>query len=218
MPAGLAAIMTFFGGNAGLFLVFTYYTQTGLGRDPTLHRADVRAAGLRVRRRLGAERAAARPDRAAAARSGLRVPRRRAARAAGGRPHAARGADRAARRRDRRRRTRRRPGRLTAPSSTTSAPRPHDRAPPAPSTGPTPRTAAKPTATSFEDLVEVNNILLDGLDPERREALVLTQLLGLPYAEAAKICRVPVGTIRSRVARAREDLLDADQTRREGTG
>jgi len=34
IPAGLAALITFFGGNAGLFLVFTYYVQTGLGRDP----------------------------------------------------------------------------------------------------------------------------------------------------------------------------------------
>jgi MFS family permease len=34
IPAGLAAIMTFFGGNAGLFLVFTYYTQTALDHDP----------------------------------------------------------------------------------------------------------------------------------------------------------------------------------------
>ncbi|MEU9884245.1 MFS transporter [Sphaerisporangium sp. NPDC051011] len=34
MLAGLAAILTFFGGNAGLFLVFTYYVQTGLGMDP----------------------------------------------------------------------------------------------------------------------------------------------------------------------------------------
>ncbi len=34
MPASLAAIATFFGGNAGLFLVFTYYVQTGLGHDP----------------------------------------------------------------------------------------------------------------------------------------------------------------------------------------
>jgi MFS family permease len=34
MPARLAAIATFFSGNAGLFLVFTYYTQTGLGHDP----------------------------------------------------------------------------------------------------------------------------------------------------------------------------------------
>jgi RNA polymerase sigma-70 factor (ECF subfamily) len=48
--------------------------------------------------------------------------------------------------------------------------------------------------------------------------LVLTQVLGLTYAEVAKICDVPVGTIRSRVARAREDLLDAQQDRQHGTG
>ncbi|BCJ58849.1 hypothetical protein Jiend_22710 [Micromonospora endophytica] len=51
--------------------------------------------------------------------------------------------------------------------------------------------------------------LLDGLSPERREAFVSTQLLGLSYAEAAQVCDVPVGTIRSRVARAREDLIAA---------
>jgi RNA polymerase sigma-70 factor (ECF subfamily) len=51
--------------------------------------------------------------------------------------------------------------------------------------------------------------LLDQLDPDRREAFVLTQLLGLPYAEAAAACGCPVGTIRSRVARARADLIDA---------
>ncbi len=55
--------------------------------------------------------------------------------------------------------------------------------------------------------------LVDGLDPVRREAFVLTQMLGLGYAEAADVCDCPVGTIRSRIARAREDLvraLDAD--------
>ena len=35
---------------------------------------------------------------------------------------------------------------------------------------------------------------------------MLTQMLGLSYAEAAQVCEVPVGTIRSRVARARGDL------------
>jgi len=45
------------------------------------------------------------------------------------------------------------------------------------------------------------------LDPDRRAAFVLTQVLGLPYAEAAVVCDCPVGTIRSRVARAREDLI-----------
>lgn len=49
--------------------------------------------------------------------------------------------------------------------------------------------------------------LLAGLDPERRQAFVLTQVLGLSYAEAAEVCGCPVGTIRSRVARARGDLI-----------
>jgi DNA-directed RNA polymerase specialized sigma24 family protein len=49
--------------------------------------------------------------------------------------------------------------------------------------------------------------LLDRLDPERRSAFVLTALVGLSYAEAAQVCECPVGTIRSRVARARADLV-----------
>ncbi len=52
-------------------------------------------------------------------------------------------------------------------------------------------------------------LLLAGLDADRREAFVLTQLLGLSYAEAADVCGCPVGTIRSRVARARADLVEA---------
>lgn len=50
--------------------------------------------------------------------------------------------------------------------------------------------------------------LVSRLSPERREAFVLTQVLGLPYAEAAEVVGCPIGTIRSRVARARDDLLD----------
>jgi RNA polymerase sigma-70 factor (ECF subfamily) len=51
--------------------------------------------------------------------------------------------------------------------------------------------------------------LVDGLAPDRREAFVLTQVIGCSYEEAAAICSVPVGTIRSRVARARADLVEA---------
>ncbi|WP_433261872.1 RNA polymerase sigma factor SigC [Actinosynnema sp. CS-041913] len=61
-------------------------------------------------------------------------------------------------------------------------------------------------APGFEDVVELN-LMLAGLAPERREALLLTQVLGLSYAEAAEVCGCPIGTVRSRVARAREDLL-----------
>jgi RNA polymerase sigma-70 factor (ECF subfamily) len=47
---------------------------------------------------------------------------------------------------------------------------------------------------------------LDALDPDRREAFVLTQLLDLSYEDAAQVVGCPVGTIRSRVFRARDDL------------
>ncbi|WP_062639961.1 sigma-70 family RNA polymerase sigma factor [Streptomyces maremycinicus] len=50
--------------------------------------------------------------------------------------------------------------------------------------------------------------LLAALPAERREAFVLTQLAGLPYAEAAEASNCPVGTVRSRVARARATLVD----------
>ena len=52
--------------------------------------------------------------------------------------------------------------------------------------------------------------LIASLEPDRRDAFVLTQVLGLRYEEAAAVCGCPVGTIRSRVARARDDLIRAD--------
>jgi RNA polymerase sigma-70 factor (ECF subfamily) len=45
------------------------------------------------------------------------------------------------------------------------------------------------------------------LDNDRRDAFVLTQVMGFRYEEAAAICGCPTGTIRSRVARARADLM-----------
>lgn len=50
--------------------------------------------------------------------------------------------------------------------------------------------------------------LISRLEIERREAFILTQEFGLSYAEAAEICNCPIGTIRSRVSRARSDLVD----------
>jgi RNA polymerase sigma-70 factor, ECF subfamily len=63
--------------------------------------------------------------------------------------------------------------------------------------------------------------LVAGLDRDQRDAFVLTQVVGCSYAEAASICGVPVGTIRSRVARARERLvaqLRAADSPESGTG
>lgn len=46
------------------------------------------------------------------------------------------------------------------------------------------------------------------LPKERREALILTQILGYSYEKTAKITGVRVGTVRSRIARARRDLIE----------
>jgi RNA polymerase sigma-70 factor, ECF subfamily len=61
--------------------------------------------------------------------------------------------------------------------------------------------------TGFDEAVALTQ-LLALLPYDRREAFVLTQLLGLPYAEAALVVGCPVGTVRSRVARAREALIE----------
>ncbi|MFI5859659.1 sigma-70 family RNA polymerase sigma factor [Streptomyces parvulus] len=54
----------------------------------------------------------------------------------------------------------------------------------------------------FDDGIAVME-LIESLSPDRYEAFVLTQLLGLSYAEAAVLAGCPVGTVRSRVSRAR---------------
>jgi len=50
--------------------------------------------------------------------------------------------------------------------------------------------------------------LVGRLAPAQREAFVLTQIAGCSYAEAAETCGVEIGTIRSRVARARQELVE----------
>lgn len=63
------------------------------------------------------------------------------------------------------------------------------------------------TAPAFDGLHALAD-LLQGLDDDRREAFVLTQVLGCSYAETAEIQQVAVGTVRSRIARAREELIE----------
>jgi RNA polymerase sigma-70 factor (ECF subfamily) len=61
-------------------------------------------------------------------------------------------------------------------------------------------------AGAVDDAVTLTRLVAE-LPAQRREAFVATQILGLSYAEAAEVCGCPVGTIRSRVARARDDLV-----------
>ncbi|MEV6572439.1 sigma-70 family RNA polymerase sigma factor [Streptomyces sp. NPDC051577] len=58
----------------------------------------------------------------------------------------------------------------------------------------------------FEDGIALAE-LLGAIPAERRDVFVLTQVLGLPYAEAAVALGCPIGTVRSRVARARTSLI-----------
>ncbi|WP_445399211.1 sigma-70 family RNA polymerase sigma factor [Streptomyces sp. LE64] len=60
----------------------------------------------------------------------------------------------------------------------------------------------------FEESVAFMDAL-EALEPGRRQAFVLTRLLGWSYADAAEALGCPIGTIRSRVARARRDLADS---------
>src|SRR5487761_1589698 len=52
------------------------------------------------------------------------------------------------------------------------------------------------------------NRALASLSPGQRTALILVSVSGFSYEEASEICGCAVGTIKSRVARARETLLE----------
>lgn len=64
----------------------------------------------------------------------------------------------------------------------------------------------EPVATQMDTSMEFSD-LVKAVEVERREAYVLTQELGLSYSEAAEVCDCAVGTIRSRVFRARSDMI-----------
>jgi RNA polymerase sigma-70 factor (ECF subfamily) len=69
-----------------------------------------------------------------------------------------------------------------------------------PSTGP---------AATFDNAdADVLRAALEELPVEFREALVLRELEGLSYKEIAEVAEVPIGTIMSRLARARKQLQE----------
>jgi RNA polymerase sigma-70 factor (ECF subfamily) len=67
---------------------------------------------------------------------------------------------------------------------------------------------ALPTAPNQENVVEVNEVAaaLLLMSVEHREILVLVSAAGLSYEEAADVCGCAVGTIKSRLNRARAEL------------
>ncbi|OZG70274.1 hypothetical protein BTA51_26940 [Hahella sp. CCB-MM4] len=49
---------------------------------------------------------------------------------------------------------------------------------------------------------------IEGLPPDQRTAFLLLEENGLPYADIAEITSTPIGTVRSRIFRARESLAN----------
>ncbi len=68
--------------------------------------------------------------------------------------------------------------------------------------------AAVVAATGSVDDLHGLGDLVTRLPSAQREAFVLTQVTGCSYSEAAELCGVEIGTIRSRVARARLELVE----------
>ena len=64
----------------------------------------------------------------------------------------------------------------------------------------------------LDDAAELRRVLdaLDRLRPGERDVIVLCVWSGLDYAAAAQALGVPVGTVRSRLSRARDKLRQAD--------
>lgn len=64
--------------------------------------------------------------------------------------------------------------------------------------------AAQDKHIEFKDVMRG----LAALVPEQREAIILIGAEGLSYEEAAAICGCPVGTVKSRLSRARQRLAE----------
>jgi RNA polymerase sigma-70 factor (ECF subfamily) len=72
-------------------------------------------------------------------------------------------------------------------------------------------------ASEREELRSLVHEALDELDPESKEILLLREVQGLPYEEIAGILAVPVGTVKSRINRARLAFKELFQMRHPGT-
>ena len=66
------------------------------------------------------------------------------------------------------------------------------------------------TAANTDESVQLDRVevAMQKLPPEQRAALVKVAVEGCSYAEAATVLEVPIGTIMSRVARARKALAE----------
>ncbi|WP_106477964.1 RNA polymerase sigma factor [Phytohalomonas tamaricis] len=69
------------------------------------------------------------------------------------------------------------------------------------------------TSASTEDIVVANATweAFDRLPPEHRALLMLVSVEGLSYREVSETLNIPIGTVMSRLSRARRSLRDLDE-------
>ena len=79
---------------------------------------------------------------------------------------------------------------------------------------------AQPRQLSTSDPATVLEVreALQALPLELRESIVLIDMLGESYADAAVVLHLPIGTVKSRVHRARDQMLGALRERKESSG
>lgn len=68
-------------------------------------------------------------------------------------------------------------------------------------------------APDHADPIELQHLrtAIDGLDPDRRAVLMLVVVEGYSYAEVAAMLDIPLGTVMSRLSRARREVADRMQ-------
>jgi RNA polymerase sigma-70 factor (ECF subfamily) len=59
-----------------------------------------------------------------------------------------------------------------------------------------------------KEIGETVNAAMDGLPEELRTAIVLREIEGMSYEDIAKMMDCPIGTVRSRIFRAREAVAE----------
>ena len=72
--------------------------------------------------------------------------------------------------------------------------------------------SVEPSQDTKMELRQVQEAM-DHISPEQREILIMVCVQGTQYAEAAEILNIPIGTVRSRLSRARESLQAALESR-----
>src|SRR5437868_6609702 len=70
-----------------------------------------------------------------------------------------------------------------------------------------------PEILEKQEIRERVQLALNQLDPEDAAVILLRDLQDVPYDEVARMLEIPVGTVKSRLHRARQDLKDRKSTR-----